>query len=67
MSDGLLELFVLGRLPGTEVYIDYVTSLIIGGSIFLMTSAYVSYSYYRRTARYLNQYTPEKLIDLKTI
>ena len=67
MSEALIEFFVLGQLPGTQITIGYKTSLLIAGTLIMLISLYTTLRYRNFLSRRLSDLSPEKLVELKTI
>jgi hypothetical protein len=67
MNEAFVEFVVLGRIPGTQATIGYKTSLLIAGLLILCISFYATLRYRHYVARKLAEFSPEKVIDLKTI
>lgn len=67
MNHVLVEFFILGRIPGTDVTVGYRTSLIIAGTIIILVVAQYTLQYRLNVIKRLKNFSPAKLIELKSI
>ena len=67
MNEAIIEFFVLGEIPGTNITVGYRTSLAIAGLLVVAISLYATLRYKNYVTDRIANMGPEKLVDLKTI
>jgi hypothetical protein len=68
MSDGLLELLVLGKIPGQEIYINYTISVCIAATVVVGIATRIGFALYARSLTELRtDHNSSAQLDLITI
>lgn len=67
MTSGLLEFLVLGKIPGTDMYLGYETSLVATSVFILLGVSWATFRSYRRSLIIEQRYSRKQLVELKTI